>query len=68
MLSDKVYRELLGLPLALPSTEVSSFLKDMMLKSIGNSMANLEVEVLGTVETQALSLQVSIKALEQVTT
>ncbi len=68
MLSDKVYRKLLGVSVSMPSSEVSNFLENMMFKSIGASMANQVVQVLGTVETQDLLLQVSTKELEEVTT
>ena len=63
MLSPEVYLQLLGVTGLGSSAEVSKRLKDMMLASIGPSMVNQEVEVLGTVETQDLSLQVSIKVL-----
>ncbi len=65
MLSPGDYLKLLGLPGTMPSQEVSKLLESMMLQSIGDSMVNLEVQVLGTVETQDLSVLVSIKALKR---
>ncbi len=68
MLPDALYRKLLGLPSDMPSVGVSELLKSMMSKSIGTSMVEVVVEVLGTVETQDLLLQVSTKAREEATT
>ena len=62
-LSEEAYRKLRGLPSGMPSAEVSKLLRDMMLQSIGPYTDNLVVEVLGTVETQELQVQVSIKDL-----
>ncbi len=64
VLSQEEYYKQLGLPSGMPSQEVSKHLRDMMLESIGSSMVNQVVEVLGTVETQGLQLQVSTKVLE----
>ncbi len=68
VLSPKAYRKLLGLSEGTPSREVSKLLESMMSKSIGDSMVQVEVEVLGTEETQDLSVLVSTKAQEEVTT
>ena len=65
LVSDKVYRELRGLPASMQADKLSALLLGMIKKSLGISMANLVVEVLGTAETQDLSLQVSTKALEE---
>ncbi len=63
--SDKDYRKQLGLPASISSEKVSELLEGMMSKSIGSSMGVLEVEVLGTVETQGLHLQVRTKVFEE---
>ena len=65
VLSDKAYRKLRGLSESMPADKLSAHLLNMIVKSLGTYTENLEVEVLGTVETQDLSLQVSIKALEE---
>ncbi len=65
VLLPKVYREQLGLPVSMPPEKVSKFLEDMISKSIGNSMVSVVVEVLGTEETQDLSVQVSTRVPEE---
>ncbi len=62
----KGYKESLGLPESISSPELSKLLIDMMLKSSGGYTGNQVVEVLGTVETQDLRLQVSTKEAEMI--
>ncbi len=67
VLSPEDYRKLLGITDQGSSKVLSSNLKNMMLASIGSSMVNQEVVVLGTEETQDLSLQVRTKVLKEMT-
>ncbi len=67
VLSLKDYLGRLGLPESISPLERSKLLEDMMSKSIGDSMVNLVVQVLGTEEMQGLHLQVSIKERVEVT-
>lgn len=64
LLSDEEYLRRLGLPEGLSSSKVSKHLTDMMSKSLGVFMDDLEVVVLGTVETRDLRLRVSGKERE----
>ncbi len=65
LLSEELYRKRVGLPVSVSSDKVSKHLIDMMSKSLGTSTVEVEVEVLGTVETSDLRLQVSIKAIKE---
>ena len=65
MLSPKEYLERQGLPAGISSDEAIKLLGSMMSKSIGTSMVGVVVEVLGTVETQELSVRVSTKVPEE---
>ena len=65
-LSPEAYLKLLGITGLPPGAALRKHLIDMMSKSIGGYMDNLEVVALGTVETQDLQLQVSTKVLEEV--
>lgn len=58
-------REQLGLPESVLLKDMPKHLTNMIKKSIGTSMVNQEVVVLGTVETQDLRLQVSGKVIKE---
>ncbi len=64
VLSQEDYLKLLGITGLEPGPALQKQLLDMMLRSLGDSMVQQEVELLGTVETQDLLLQVSIKEQE----
>jgi len=67
VLSDRDYRELLGLPLDMASADIPKHLLNTINKSILKLSVVPEVEVQGTVEMQDLQLVVLPLVLKQVT-
>ncbi len=65
-LSEQEYRLRQGLPATVESVNIPKLLLDMIDNSMGVSSVAVEVEVLGTVETQDLQLQVRPKVTTEV--
>ncbi len=66
MVLDKLLLRRAGLPESISFQELSKLLIDMMSQSLGTSMEEVEVEVLGTDETLVPSLRVSIKEVKEI--